>query len=198
MYDYSFDAGSAALGGLVVGFAIFMVICIILCVVLSVLKIIGTWKILTKANEPGWKALIPIYNQYMLCKITGVNPWWILIVCLSPILSIIPFVGSLAVSAVGIYFTILLNISLARSFKKDDGFAVGLILLSPVFYFILGIKKDEYQGPKPMKDIIFKNETNNETDNSKVQNMNVKYCSNCGKQISIDTKFCPECGKELQ
>lgn len=194
MYDYSFDAGSAALGGLVVGFAIFMVICIILCAVLSVLKIIGTWKILTKANEQGWKALIPIYNQYMLCKITGVNPWWILIVCLSPILSIIPFVGSLAVSAVGIYFAILLNISLARSFKKDDGFAVGLILLSPVFYFILGIKKDEYQGPKPMKDIIFKNET----DNSKVQNMNVKYCSNCGKQISIDAKFCPECGKELQ
>lgn len=37
----------------------------------SILTIIALWKIYAKANEPGWAALIPYYNQYVLYKISG-------------------------------------------------------------------------------------------------------------------------------
>lgn len=198
-YD-AYNTLGAAAGGFVGAMLIFLIVIIIICLVMGILQIIGTWKILEKANKPGWGALIPIYNQYLLCQITGVNPWWILIVVLSPILTIIPIIGGLASVAASIYFTILLNVSLARSFGKEDGFAVGLILLAPIFYFILGIKDDKYLGEKTMDDIIFKkeNKTNNtNTNNINKNNSNIKYCSSCGTEVTIDTKYCSNCGKEL-
>ena len=39
--------------------------------IFGVLVIIGLWKIFTKAGEKGWKSLIPIYNVYILFKISG-------------------------------------------------------------------------------------------------------------------------------
>ena len=144
-----------------------------------------------------------LYNQYLLCKITGVSPWWILIVLLSPILNIIPIIGCIASMAISIYFLILLNVSLARSFGKEDSFAVGLILLAPIFYFILGIKDDNYLGEKPMNDIVFKkvsgsiNNSNQQTSNNFATGEDVKFCSKCGAKVDADTKFCPSCGTEM-
>ena len=37
-----------------------------------IISIISLWILFNKAGEKGWKALIPIYNIYTLCKITGV------------------------------------------------------------------------------------------------------------------------------
>ncbi len=37
----------------------------------SILIIIARWKIFVKAHEPGWAAIIPYYNQYVLYKISG-------------------------------------------------------------------------------------------------------------------------------
>lgn len=201
-YDYGTAAGAAA-GGLIGGLLVFLVVFLLICLAFVVLQVIGTWKVLKKADQPGWGALVPFYNQYLLCKITGVNPWWILIVVLSPILNIIPVIGSLASMAASIYFLILLNVSLARSFGKEDGFAVGLILLAPIFYFILGIKEDKYQGPKPMNDIIFKKVTDSVStktstnDFTKGKEDDVKYCSSCGAKVDMDTKYCPSCGSSM-
>lgn len=198
-YDTYATAG-ALVGGALGGLMIFFVIMMIIALVLGILYIIGAWKILSKANKPGWGALIPIYNQYLLCKVTGVNPWWILIVALSPILTIIPIIGGLASFAICIYFSILVSVSLARSFGKEDGFAVGLILLAPIFYFILGVKDSTYLGAKPMSDFVFKNsEATNTTNNTTTNTVdsNAKYCSACGQQVPADTKYCPSCGKEV-
>jgi len=35
----------------------------------------GFWKTFEKAGEPGWAAIIPIYNFYILTKISD-NAWW--------------------------------------------------------------------------------------------------------------------------
>ncbi len=44
---------------------------------LAVLTIIAMWKIFEKAHEEGWKSLIPIYNGYVLAKISGATKiWW--------------------------------------------------------------------------------------------------------------------------
>ena len=186
--------------------SIFLII-FILSAIIYTLQVIGEWKMFKKAGKPGWPALIPIYNDYILCKITGVNPWWILIViAIGPACNIIPGVGSLLSLVISIYFCIILNVSIARSFGKEDGWAVGLILLKPFFMFALGIGNSEYQGEKPMNDVIFEtlginnNKTQTKEANIQTEPVNAqlgKICPSCGIQVGEESKFCPNCGKEL-
>lgn len=41
-----------------------------------IIAIIAWWKIFEKAGEKGWKALIPVYNTYILFKICGLKNWF--------------------------------------------------------------------------------------------------------------------------
>jgi len=159
MYTYSYSsADAAAAGGIIAAVMAVFGVVLLISLAIAVVTIIGMWKTLEKGNKPGWGALIPFYNMYLICDMVGVNPWWILIVVLSPILAVVPVIGSLAQMAVSIYFTILVNVSLAKAFNKDTGFAIGLIFLAPIFYLILGFGKDnKYVGKNPMKDLLFDN-----------------------------------------
>ena len=98
------------------------------------LMIASLWRIYTKAGQPGWAAIIPIYNIFVLCKIVG-KPWWWLIGLL------IPFVNFVVL--------ILLSVSLAMVFGKGIGFAIGLILLGIIFYPILAFGDATYTAPPP-------------------------------------------------
>ena len=181
--------------GLVAGLFVFFILMVLICLALTVLYLIGFWKILEKGNKPGWGALIPIYNTYLLCQIVGVNPWWILIVFIASLLSFIPIIGSLIFTAASIYFTVILNISLARSFKKDDVYALGLIFLQPIFYLILGYGESKYEGPKPMDDFVMNFFNKHVTVNV---DKNTETCPECGEKISSKSKYCPKCGKEIK
>ncbi|HEX5489930.1 MAG TPA: DUF5684 domain-containing protein [Candidatus Udaeobacter sp.] len=97
-----------------------------------ILMIAACWKIYTKAGQPGWACIIPIYNLYIWCKIVGRPAWWI-------ILMLIPFVNFI----VGI----VLCIDLAKSFGKGVGFGIGLLLLGIIFFPILGFGSAQYLGP---------------------------------------------------
>ena len=97
-----------------------------------VLLIISQWKIFTKANKPGWACLIPIYNSLVLLQIIG-KPWWWLL------LFLIPFVN--------LIFAIWATNLLSKSFGKDEGFTIGLILLPIIFLPILGLGSAKYAGP---------------------------------------------------
>lgn len=90
------------------------------------------WKILTKAGEDGWKCLVPFYNGWVYAEIVGRPGWWGLL---------------LFVPLVNIVFSILLAIDLAKSFGKDPAFAVGIVLLGPVFMGILAFGSAQYLGP---------------------------------------------------
>jgi len=94
--------------------------------------IAALWKVFTKAGQPGWAVLIPIYNLYVLCKIAGRPGWWLL-------LMLIPFVNFI--------IGIVLTVDVAKNFGKGVGFAIGMMLLSFVFYPILGFGSAQYQGP---------------------------------------------------
>ncbi len=194
-YDTSYAVGSAV-GGALAGIFVVLAIVILIVLAIAVLKIIGYWKILVKGGKPGWGALIPFYNQYLLCDMVGVSPWWILIVLCAGLLTFIPVIGSLLSLAATIYFSILLNVSLARSFGKEDSYAVGLILLQPIFYLILGCGDNEYQGKKPMDDVVLN--AINKTNNSTVSNEDSKFCTSCGSKMNKKSKFCPSCGKEVK
>jgi hypothetical protein len=100
---------------------------------LGVLLIVALWKLFSKAGEPGWAAIIPIYNTIVWLKVAG-KPWWWLILLL------IPFVNFV--------IAIIVSIDLARRFGKGGAFAVGLIFLPVIFYPILGFGSARYQ-PQP-------------------------------------------------
>ena len=99
-----------------------------------VLMIASAWKIYTKAGQPGWAAIIPIYNVIVLLKIIG-KPWWWILGFL------IPFVNFIVM--------ILMAVGLAKVFGKGTGFAIGLILLSFIFYPILAFGDATYTAPPP-------------------------------------------------
>ena len=192
--NYNFDLGSSGIDSSVATALLAVLgIVVVIALILSIIVIVAQWKMFKKGNQPGWAALIPFYNQYVQCKMVGVNPWWILIVLGSSFLGAIPVVGSLLTFAVSIYFTILVGVSTARAFDKDDSFAIGLILLPIVFYPILGFGKAEYKGSdNAMNDIIFKKAE------EAVNQANSKFCPHCGAKMNKDSKFCPSCGKEVE
>jgi hypothetical protein len=99
---------------------------------IALLLIVAMWKVFTKAGQPGWASIIPIYNLYVWCKIVGRPWWWIL-------LMLIPFVNFIIL--------IILCIDTAKSFGKGAGFGIGLALLGIIFWPILGFGSAQYQGP---------------------------------------------------
>ncbi len=100
---------------------------------LVVFLIAAFWKVFTKAGEPGWAAIVPIYNIIVLLKICGKPLWWI-------ILFLIPVVNFV--------IALLVSISLAKSFGKGTGFGIGLFLLGFIFYPVLAFGDAKYQGPQ--------------------------------------------------
>jgi hypothetical protein len=109
-------------------------ILVVVYVAIIVLVIAAMWKIFVKAGEPGWAAIIPIYNTIVMLKIIG-KPWWWIILLLIPYVNIV--------------FVILMMIGLAQVFGKGGGFAVGLIFLGFIFIPILGFGSAQYIGKRP-------------------------------------------------
>lgn len=101
-------------------------------IILVILEVVGRWKMYEKAGEPGWASLIPFYSSYELYKIGWGHGWYFLI-------GYIPIVG--------VVFSIMLSIKLARAYGMGTGFAVGLILLPSIFHMILGFGDSTYYGP---------------------------------------------------
>lgn len=116
-------------GGAEVGVSI---LSLLIQLVFVAILLVAMWKIFVKAGKPGWAAIVPIYNGIVLLEIVGRPIWWI-------VLMLIPFVN--------IVIGIILAIDLAKSFGKSGGFAAGLILLSFIFYPILGFGSATYKGP---------------------------------------------------
>lgn len=96
-----------------------------------VLMIVATWKVFTKAGEPGWAIFVPIYNAIVWLRICGKPGWWI-------ILLIIPFVNFI--------IALLASLGMAKNFGKSAGFGIGLWLLSPIFILMLAFGDAKFQG----------------------------------------------------
>lgn len=120
------DSGVGAVAGIfsgVMGLVYFAVI---------VLIIVAMWKVFTKAGEPGWYSIIPIWSTLVLLRIVGRPMWWIL-------LMLIPLVN--------LVILIMVYNDLSKSFGKGVGFTVGLIFLPFIFMLILGFGSAQYVGP---------------------------------------------------
>ena len=100
--------------------------------IIAIIIIAARWRIFTKANQPGWACIVPIYNILILLRIIGKPWWWILLFCI-PIVNVV--------------FLVLATNLLSKSFGKGEWFTVGLIFLPFVFQLILAFGEHEYIGP---------------------------------------------------
>lgn len=129
------DNGAAAAGGaasLLCG-GLGSIICFALIMALSLIPLIGLWKMFEKAGKPGWAAIVPIYNAYILTEIAGMDIMWF-------ILTFVPCVNVVA--------AVMIWINVAKNFGKDTGYAIGIILLPFIFIPLLGFSDARYT---PMK-----------------------------------------------
>jgi len=119
------DSGSriATFAGAGIGMVIWLAIVVVM--------IAAFWKVFTKAGEPGWAAIVPIYNAIVLLKIVGRPLWWI-------VLLLIPFVN--------IVVGFIVVFDLAKRFGHGAGFALGLIFLAPIFYPVLAWGDSRYSA----------------------------------------------------
>lgn len=101
----------------------------LLVIGLVFVMIAGMWKIFEKAGQPGWAAIVPIYNMVIMLEIVK-KPWWWLL------LMIIPYVG--------LIWSIWTYNLLSKSFGKDEGYTIGMIFLPFIFIPMLGFGEAQY------------------------------------------------------
>ena len=117
------DSGAGIMGG---GMTLFALAVAVVCIA-------AFWKVFTKAGQPGWAAIIPIYNVYIMLKIVGRPAWWL-------ILFLIPLVN--------IAIAVIIAIDMAKSFGQTPAFGIVLLFfLSVIGYLILGFGSARYVGP---------------------------------------------------
>lgn len=97
---------------------------------LTVVIFAGFWKMFEKAGEPGWAGIIPVYNLYILVKISG-NAWWWFILLFIPV--------------VNFFATLKISIDVAGKFNRGVLFGLGLMFVSFIFYPLLGFGDYQYR-----------------------------------------------------
>lgn len=97
----------------------------------GIIGVVGMWKLFLKAGQPGWAAIVPIYNAIVLFRVIN-RPWWWLFLMLIPIANIV--------------FLIIAMVDLGKSFGKGGAWSFFLlILLSFVGVLVLAFGKSEYR-----------------------------------------------------
>ncbi len=124
------DMGTVATGGLMAAFGAMMGVMMIFYLVVIAILIISQWKVFSKAGKPGWAALIPFYNIYVLIKVAGMSGWWLLAL-------FVPFLNLIAI--------ILITHKISEAFGHGVGFTLGLLFLPIIFWPIFAFGSSEYQ-----------------------------------------------------
>jgi len=111
--------------------------CGLVFLILGLVAVVIMWKVFAKAGQPGWAALVPIYNTWVL--VTGIckkEALWFL-------LTFIPFLNIIAAWVI--------CQELAKKFGKSSGFGIGLFLFTPIFLALLAFGDARYQDSTSTK-----------------------------------------------
>jgi len=118
-----FALAKAAVGILVVAAVVIIFMMICMCIVYS------------KAGQPAWAALVPVYNLWVLAEIADKPGWYGLGIALA---GFIPIVGPV----VQIILHISISIGVASAFDRGVIFGIGLFFLPFVFYPVLAFSRN--------------------------------------------------------
>ena len=126
-YTYNYDTTAVnALAGIGIAYVLF-------CIALAVFMIVSMWKVFEKAGKPGWAALIPVYDIYVLFEIGGQKGAYAFFI-------FIPFVGGI----IAFVFEVMALLELAKRFGKDTTFGVLSIFFPIVTFPILAFSDAKY------------------------------------------------------
>lgn len=123
-----------------------------------VFYVIGLWKIFEKTGEKGWKALIPVYNWYLLFQLVwSKKAFWatltfatLFVISEGMLQSIVDVWAELLLIPClvwGIATAICdlrLSLHLSKSFGYGNWFGLGLWVLDSLFMLFLGLGKADY------------------------------------------------------
>jgi uncharacterized membrane protein YhaH (DUF805 family) len=133
--DYSYYTYAAPSTGS--GLSTLMIIYIIVVIVIYVVAAISLWRIFKKAGQPGWAAIVPIYNYLTLLKVIG-RPWWWVLAVLFGLIPVVGWIANLVVAAIVLH-------DLSKSFGKGAGMTIALICV--VGFPALAFSDAQYRGP---------------------------------------------------
>lgn len=173
----------------------------IISLALCVFVLVCMWIVFRKAGKPGWAAIVPFYNLYVLFDITWGSGMRFLLL-LIPIYNII--------------LSIQTQVRLAKAFGKSGGFAAGLVFLPYIFIPLLAFGKETYQGV-PVKAAPYQNNPYQQGGYSQqpqqfqyaappqqpapqqpeTETRTSAFCPRCGVKSSGE-KFCQNCGAPLR
>lgn len=109
-------------------------------IILIVIQIVAMWRIFEKMGVEGWKAIIPVYNYWVLCEAVGKPGWWSLVF----LLGLIPIVNFFAWIAI-LVVAVIVMIELGKGFGKDTVWSVFLLVIfSLIGMLILGFGNDKF------------------------------------------------------
>ena len=106
-----------------------IILILFILIPLILVPIISLWKLFEKAEQPGWAAIVPLYNFIILMRVVN-KPWWWALLCVIPYIGLIWMVWS--------------HNLLVKKFGKTELFTVGLIFLPFIFFPILAFGNNEY------------------------------------------------------
>lgn len=107
----------------------------------------GLWVIFEKADQPGWAAIVPIYNVIVMCRVGGRSGWWTVPIVLgvfAPELAKAVTGTPQPTAAVGSVVCVLVyiwvTVGIARKFGRGALFGVGMAFLPWIFFPILAFR----------------------------------------------------------
>src|SRR6202012_1307630 len=114
-----------------------LVLCLI-ALVLFILPSIGAYLLFKKAGQPGWKALIPVYNTYVMLEISTRPLYWF-------ILQFVPVLGW--------FISLAIYVEFIKVFGKFKFYQHALTVFSAGLYFLyVGLDpKSKFVGPEEVR-----------------------------------------------
>jgi hypothetical protein len=104
-------------------------LCPLLGLAIFIVVIAGAWKVFTKAGQPGWAAIVPIYSTYVfVVEIAKKDMMWFILSLFIPFAIVVPCMDA------------------AEKFGKERGYGIGLFLLPFIFFPMLGFGDAQYRG----------------------------------------------------
>lgn len=101
-------------------------------VIIAIFSLITTWIIFKKAGQPGWAAIIPIYNLIIMLKVVKLDWWHIFILLFVPFATVV--------------YAIIIRLKLAKLFGKSTAFGVLSIFFSLITDAIIAFGEAKYEG----------------------------------------------------
>lgn len=159
--------------GFLAALGIFLLVFCFIVLAVVIVQFIANWKLFEKAGQPGWSAIVPVYNTMQIFRI-GLGDFklaWIWVglyggqIVLNTLnsLSSVFLSDSDAVAIVSLFTSFaIMGLSLgmaglagyacymfAKSYGKSEAFCILSILFSGITFIIMGFDKStQYIGPK--------------------------------------------------